>query len=461
MHSNYVQNGSLTPVLIKQQPKKILFANFPADGHFNPLTGLAMQLKDMGFEIAWYTSDTYKQKLAKLQVKHYPFKNAVDVSNNDFDNTFPGRQKYKTQVGKLKFDIIHAFILRAPEYYADMMDIHKEFPFDLLIADVAFTGIPFVKELMKIPVISVGVFPLSENSRDLPPSGLGITPSGSVAGRLMQSVMRKLANSIIFSKPNKVMYALFDRFGIPHNHENLFDMMIRKSDLLLQSGTPGFEYTRSDMSKNIRFIGPLLPCTAGTRAAVWYDPRLDKYERIVLVTQGTVEKDIEKILVPTLQAFANTDVLVVATTGGNNTAELRARFTADNFIIEDFIPFADVMPYADVYVTNGGYGGVLLGIENKLPLVVAGVHEGKNEINARVGYFKLGINLKTEKPRPEQLRNAIETVFSNNEYRRNVLKLEKEFAQYDTKRLFSQYLNEVLYPGTAKIKTAIQQIPVN
>jgi hypothetical protein len=29
-------------------------------------------------------------------------------------------------------------------------------------------------------------------------------------------------------------------------------------------------------------------------------------------------------------------------------------------------------------------GGVLLGIQNKLPMVVAGVHEGKNEINTRM-----------------------------------------------------------------------------
>jgi len=30
------------------KPKKILFANFPADGDFNPLTGLAVQLKIWG-----------------------------------------------------------------------------------------------------------------------------------------------------------------------------------------------------------------------------------------------------------------------------------------------------------------------------------------------------------------------------------------------------------------------------
>jgi len=444
-----------------KQTKKILFANFPADGHFNPLTGLAMQLKARGFEVAWYSSNTYKQKLAKLQIKHYPFKKAVDVSNNDFDNTFPGRKKCKTQVGKLKFDIIHAFILRAPEYYADLQELYKEFPFDLMIADVAFTGIPFVKELMKIPVISVGVFPLSETSKDLPPSGLGMIPSASFAGKLKQSLLRSIANSFIFGGPNKVMFDMFKTYNVPHNNESLFDMMIKKSDLLLQSGTPGFEYRRSDLSNNIRFIGPLLPYTSNNIATSWFDERLNKFEKIVLVTQGTVEKDIEKILVPTLRAFKNTNTLVIATTGGNNTQELRDRFTDHNFIIEDFIPFADAMPYADVYVTNGGYGGVLLGIENRLPLVVAGVHEGKNEINARVGYFKLGINLRTETPRPEEMRTAIEEIFSNNMYKNNVTKLAREFSEYDGQKLFSKYLNDILYPATAKIKMAAQQIPVN
>ncbi len=56
------------------------------------------------------------------------------------------------------------------------------------------------------------------------------------------------------------------------------------------------------------------------------------------------------------------------------------------------------MPYADVYVTNGGMGGVTLSIQNNLPMVTAGVHEAKNEICARVGYFNLGMNLKPRDP---------------------------------------------------------------
>ncbi|MBL0183861.1 MAG: glycosyltransferase family 1 protein [Chitinophagaceae bacterium] len=443
--------------------KKILFASFPADGHFNPLTGLAKHLQAAGHDVRWYTSPTYEHKLAKLKIPFFPFKNAVDVSNNDFDKAFPDRVKHKTQISRLKFDIINAFIKRGPEYYADVAEIYRQFPFDLLVADVAFTGIPFVKDLMRIPVISIGVFPLSETSKDLPPVGLGMTPSYSFFGKLKQTILRTVANKFIFGQPNKVMYKIFDENGIAHNEESLFDMGIRKSDLLLQSGTPGFEYYRGDLGENIRYIGALLPYSnaAETKTEPWFDSRLNEFEKVILVTQGTVEKDIEKILVPTLRAFKNTNILVVATTGGNGTNELKERFPDRNFIIEDFIPFADVMPYADVYITNGGYGGVMLGIENKMPMVVAGLHEGKNEICARVGYFKLGINLKTETPGPEKMRAAVEEIFCNDFYKTNVTALGKEFARYKPNRLFSQYVDELLYPGTAKIKTAIRQLSNN
>ena len=427
--------------------RKILFANFPADGHFNPLTGLAMHLKSAGADVRWYSSRTYTDKLKKLRIPHYPFQKAVEVEGNNFDKVFPERTTKKSQISKLKFDIIHAFILRGPEYYADMMEIHREFPFDLLVADCAFTGVPFVKELMNIPVISIGVFPLSETSKDLPPGGLGMMPMTGLIGKVKQGLLRAFARHILFRQPNQVLYRVFDEYGIPHRRESLFDMIIRKSDLLLQSGTPGFEYRRSDMSHHIRFVGPLLPYASNAARTPWFDKRLNEYERVYVVTQGTVEKDIEKLLVPTLEAFKDTGNLVVCTTGGSGTAELRARFPQQNLIIEDFIPFADVMPYADAYITNGGYGGVMLGIEHRLPLVVAGVHEGKNEINARVSYFGLGINLNTETPQAKQVYDAAWEVVSNTRYKQNAERLAHEFATYHPYELCAGYVASLLPAG--------------
>jgi UDP:flavonoid glycosyltransferase YjiC (YdhE family) len=153
---------------------------------------------------------------------------------------------------------------------------------------------------------------------------------------------------------------------------------------------------------------------------------------------------MSKLVIPTLEAFKGSDYLVVAATAGSRTQELRDRYPQANLVIEDFVDFNYLMPYADVYVTNGGYGGVMLGITHQLPIVAAGVHEAKNEITARVGYFKVGIDLKTERPTPAQVRKSVAEVLTDPVYRQNVTRLSEELAQYDANALCAKYFAEVL-----------------
>jgi UDP:flavonoid glycosyltransferase YjiC (YdhE family) len=151
------ETGSNT---IELAGKKILFANFAADGHFNPLTGLAVHLQSLGCDVRWYTSDSYAAKLQNLQIPHYPFVKALDVCGDNIEKLFPERKKINNKIAKLNYDFINAFILRGPEYYADLQEVYKVFPFDILVADCCFTGVPFVTDKMNIPVISVGIAPL-------------------------------------------------------------------------------------------------------------------------------------------------------------------------------------------------------------------------------------------------------------------------------------------------------------
>ena len=422
-------------------PKKILFACAPFDGHFSPLTGLAIHLQDQGHDVRWYAQAYYADKLRKLNIHHYPFVAAQQINQESLEPLFPERKKIHNQVKKLNHDIQNVFIKQGPLYYRDIVEINEEFDFDLLIADVAFVGVPYIKELLHKPVFSVGVFPLNDTSKDLAPSGLGLTPSKSFFGRRKQDILRFVAHKILFGPSNRMSKVTLKEYGID-SEVFIFDELTRRSTLVLQSGSPGFEYKRSDLRNNIRFIGPLLPYSLNQHRPYRIQTRF-KYDNIVLVTQGTVEKDVNKIIVPTLEAFKNTKTLVIATTGGSKTQELRDNYPEENFIIEDFIPFADILPFCDAYITNGGYGGVMLGIMNKVPMVVAGVHEGKNEICARVGYFKLGINLKTEMPSPIQIKRAVTAVISDKTYTRNVSKLAREFSQYNPHVLLDKYMSEL------------------
>ena len=78
------------------EARKILFASIPADGHFNPMTGMAMELKNQGHDIRWYTSEIFDEKLKKLGIIHYPFKRALEVTQFNADEIFPERRKLKS-----------------------------------------------------------------------------------------------------------------------------------------------------------------------------------------------------------------------------------------------------------------------------------------------------------------------------------------------------------------------------
>lgn len=449
--------SSLPTQLQRVRPgTKILFATFPADGHFNPLTGLAVHLKAAGCDVRWYTSPRYAEKAAQLDIPFYPFKQASDFFTDPLGLASPERARCKTAVSRLNFDLIHAFILRGAEFYEDLKIIRRRFAFDLVIADIGFSAIPFIFEKMGVPLISIGVLPLACPSKDLPPSGLGMLPASSVLGRLQHACLRWMAKNLLFARANRVMIGEFKRYGLNTKKAFFFEVGYSRSNLVLQSGCPGFEYRRSDLSANIKFIGSLLPVQAKQKEAKpWYDERLRQYKKAILVTQGTVEQDVHKILIPTLEAFKGSDVLVIATTGGSGTVELRRRYPHPNLIIEDYIAFKDVMPQVQAYVSNGGYGGVMLAIQHGLPLVVAGVHEGKNEINARVGYFRYGVNLKTETPRPVQIRCAVEAVLSEPVYRTNVETLQKELAAYSPEQLCEHYVATLL-PARQTLEVAVE-----
>ncbi|MVM33843.1 glycosyltransferase [Spirosoma sp. HMF4905] len=425
--------------------KRILIATMPLDGHLNPLTGLAKHLQGVGHDVRWYTGPSYEDKIRKLGIPFYPYQKAREVNQLNLDTAFPERLQMKGTIKRLRFDLNNVFFFRAPELVSDVKAIYEEFPFDLLLCDAAFSGGLILRKLLNVPVVSIGIGPLGESSKALPPTGLGMEPSNTFLGRLKQDFMRYLITNVLLKPCTDVYNQILVQYGLTPKKEFVFDTFTRTPDLYLQSGTPGFEYSRPDMSPNIRFVGPLLPYSQGPKHPFKHVARVNQYKRVILVTQGTVERDPKKLIIPTLEAFKDdARTLVIVTTGGSQTVELRANYPLANVLIEDFIDFNSVMPFADVYVTNGGYGGTMLALQHGLPLIAAGVHEGKNEITARIGYFKVGINLKTETPTAAKIKKSVEKVLSDPYYRINVQRLGAEFKQYATNSLCERYISELL-----------------
>jgi MGT family glycosyltransferase len=424
------------------ETKKILFASIPAEGHFSPLTGIAMKLKNQGHDVRWYTSKMFEEKLRTLGIPHYPFKKAMEVNQFTVNEVFPERKKLKAGVPQLKFDLKHFFIYRSPEYFEDISEIKQRFPFDVFVCDAAFTAGKLVKEKLKVSSVAVGIVPVMSTSKDLPPYGLGLTPDHSFAGRIKQKVLRFVAKNILFKESSVEYNKILKRYDLPAEKIVIFDIPAQRSDVFLQSGTPGFEYERSDMPEKLKFVGPLHAYKNGEKKDFKYDweNKLSKYKKTILISQGTFESDHSKLIIPALEALKNEDYLLIVATGYHNTEELRTKYQQANIVIEDFIDFDFIMPLTNIYITNGGYGGVLLAIEYALPMLAAGINEGKNEICARIGYFKLGIDLKTEKPTRQKIKTAVDKILSDPEYKKNVEQLRDEFKQCDANKSSADYI---------------------
>ena len=82
----------------------------------------------------------------------------------------------------------------------------------------------------------------------------------------------------------------------------------------------------------------------------------------------------------------------------------------------------------------------LLSLSHGVPVVGAGTREGKNDNNAHIDYFGLGINLRTEKPSPRRIRQAIDTVLREPRFKQNVDRVRLEFQRYDPHQIIDAHL---------------------
>ena len=149
------------------------------------------------------------------------------------------------------------------------------------------------------------------------------------------------------------------------------------------------------------------------------------------MTQGTIELDLDNLLIPAIKALAGENVLVVATTGNKPVDSVPLNPIPANVRLEQFIPYAHLLPYVDVMVTNGGFGGVQFALANGVPLVASGRTEDKPEVCARVTWAGAGIDLKARSVKPERVKTAVRTILEDPSYKQNAERIQANFANWD------------------------------
>ena len=197
---------------------------------------------------------------------------------------------------------------------------------------------------------------------------------------------------------------------------------------------PQSEYPRRRTPDEVRYVGPL-PAPSVFPLPDWWDDT-ERRRIVQIVTQGTyANDDPTELIVPTIRALADQDVLVVATTGGPDPVTIEHAYGGplpSNVRVERFMPYDHLLRAAHVMVTNGGFGAVHHALRHGLPLVVAGTTEDKVEVNARVAWTGAGLDLRQQRPDVDTVRTAVLRVLDERaQFRRAAARLARAIEGTD------------------------------
>ena len=418
---------------------RFLFATIPAVGHTMPALPIAQNLVQRGHDVRWYAGAAFADAIEAIGARFCPM-SGDDLSVVGFDGFFPERSRY-SGLRKLQFDMVHGFARPIRTYLPDLQALLAAEPAELLVADTGFQAAVLASELGGPPVATFGISVVGFPSRDLPPFGFGLPPYRGALSRLRGRVLDGLARSVVFRPMTREVNRIRTEVGLPRTAQSMFEYPLASS-LYLQLSTPGFEYPRSDLPEIVRYVGPPRPVVdpSWSPPAWWSD--LDGSRPVVLLTQGTVATDADDLIRPGLAALAEEGVLVVAVTGGSDPAELGP--VPANARVERFVPFAPLLPYVDLYLTNGGFGGLQLALAAGVPVVAAGTTEDKLEVNGRVAHAGVGIDLRTDRPEPAVIRTAVQRVLTDPAYARRAGELAAEIAAAGREQQAATLLEELV-----------------
>lgn len=406
---------------------RFLMATQPITGHVFPALPLARELARRGHETRWYCGKKFEAAIEATGARFVPYDAAYDYDDSDFDAAFPGRARL-SGLQQIRFDFVNLFVNQVVPQHRDIERILTEFSADAVVADTSVGAASSISEKGGPPFAVCNISCLGLKSRDTAPFGLGLRPSYSPTGRLRNRLLYSLASDVIFRKVSKALTRQRASLGLPPMK---FEGPFPSPYLYLEPSVPSFEYPRTDLPPQVHFIGALLPETPeNVEPPSWWDEVIDKTRPVVLVTQGTAATDARYLISPTLKALASEDLLLIAAGVKVELSTGMDRVPA-NARLEAFVPFKALLPHVDLYITNGGFGGVHHALANGVPIVCGGTTEDKPEICNRVAFSGVGINLKTNKPTPEQVQKAVKRVLAEPGYRQRARQLQAELARHD------------------------------
>jgi MGT family glycosyltransferase len=435
---------------------RVLIASTPLMGHLNPLLAIGRTLISEGHDVVGLSASVMRDCIEGVGAEFRAFPAGADLDLRDRDALFPEWKNLPPGPELLRFALEHVFVDTIQPQHEGLRQVLREFPADVVIGDNFLFGVlPMLlgPRAQRPAIVLCGTMLLHCHRDDGAPPFVGLPPAISDAQREEYAAISKERDRVVHDPVMRHLNACLLGLGIEPLSIDLFHAIVALPDAYLQLTVPSFEFRRRHLPPSVHFVGTPPIITNQAPLPPWAH-ELDGSRKVVLVTQGTVSNfDFRRLIVPTLAALANdSDVLVVVTTGGRSLDAIPG-LVPGNARLATYLPFEWLLPKVDVLVTNGGYGSVNQALSFGVPLVTAGLTEDKADVNARVAWSGVGIDLATNSPTPQVLRNAVRAVLENPTYRSRASSMAEEYSAIDTTYEIIRILGQVSgVPGVPLVR---------
>lgn len=418
---------------------KILIIVEPADGHFNPLVPIMKELFRKGNELVCITGSKFKTRVENIGAAFHPLPPQWDFGEKEIYEIFPKLKKLRG-VSSIKFYLKHCLYDPIPDIIEMLKHTLEKFPADVIISDSFMISGVWITELGGPPSVRISVLPLTLPGKNIAPTGLGLLPGKTFLTKFRNNLLNGIFGNLLFSDVQKYGNKIRKKVGLPPYDRSFFYKAYELATLILHTSTPGFEYFRERFPSNFKFIGPIIMSPDPEfKMPDWWN-EMEKDIPVVLINQGTVAKDYNDLILPSIEALKAERMIIIAVpVRKGDILNL-----PENVNAEQFIPFGNLLPHVDLMITNGGFGGTQNALAHGVPVIIGGATEDKMEVAARVENSGAGINLRKQKPTSEDIRKAVKMIFSDPSYKQKAKELQMDFANYNAIKLAVEYIEDLI-----------------
>ena len=411
----------------------VIVAAPPVFGETVPVLEIAAGLVARGHSVTALVGSRFAESATAAGARFVPLPAGADFDDRQLLGANPERLALPAGPEQFNWDLTNVFVAGMTAQHEALQRLYDEDPDASLLCTSLFTGMwpvalgaPGRRPRRWVSLVVAAL--ICEDD--------ATTPTGPIPGLTGEEAVlaHRAANDgfhAMIEPTARAAQRQLDELGATVPMPGFYKAIYLGPDAIAVLTVPEFDFPRVNPPAGLTYAG-ILPSYPGDdpREPEWWD-ELDSGRPVVVVTQGTTANgDLTQLVEPTLAALADQDVLVVAALGGRDPSAITIE-PPENARVAGYVCFDDLLPKADLLITNGGAGGTQHALAAGIPVVMCGTTEEKPMNAARVAYHRLGIDLATATPSREQIVDAVTTILGDPTYRAAAGRLKDVYAKYD------------------------------